>query len=110
MAVQLAAPVIGREPARDKRGAGSGFARLVIPVGAGMRGIGVARVEEERPLDLGDALRDVAQLDPRPAEVGQEPPILVPARRQGFEERQLGLVEIGPAAEAEEAKNAERQG
>jgi hypothetical protein len=75
-----------------------------------MRGIGVARVEGERPLDLGDALGDVAQLDARPAEIGEEPPILVPARCQGFEERQLRLVEIGPPAKAEEAKNAERQG
>src|SRR5438067_5215912 len=109
MAVQLAAPVVGGQPAFDKASAGSGVSRLVISMGTSMRGKGVARVELQRPLDLALARCNVAQFDPRPAEIGQEPPILVPARRQRFEERQLRLVKISAAAEAEEAKDAERQ-
>src|SRR5205807_739834 len=93
MAMQLAAPVVTRQPALDKGGASLRVAGLVIAMGAGMRGIGVVRVEGERPLDLARAGCDIAQLDPRPAEIGQEPPILVPARREAFEKRQLRLVE-----------------
>src|SRR5260370_33600036 len=99
MAVQLAAPVIAGQPALDKAGAALGIAGLVIAMGAGMRGIGIARVEVERALDFAGAGRDVAQFDARPAEIGQKPPILVPARREAEEQRELRLVELTPPAE-----------
>src|ERR1051326_6443674 len=78
MAVQLALPIVAGEPRLDKTGAAFGIARFVIDVRAGMRSKGVVRVERQRPLDLTRAGRDIACLDASPAEIGQEPPILVP--------------------------------
>src|SRR6266496_3894839 len=104
MAVQLAAPVVIRQPTFDKGGAAVGIAGLVVTMGAGMRGKGIACVEAERPLDLTRAGRDIAQLDARPAEISEEPPILVPTRREAFQQCELHLVKIGAAAEAQKAE------
>src|SRR5260370_42547148 len=110
MAMQLAAPVVTRQPGLDKGGATLGIPRLVIAMGAGMRGVGVPRVERERALDLARAGADIAQLDPRPAETGQKPPILVPPRRPASEQRQPRLVEINPPAEPQHPADPELPG
>src|ERR1700681_2030225 len=109
MAVQLALSGIAGQPRLDEAGAALGIAGFEIAVGAGMGGKGVARIVLQRALDLGGAASDVAKLDPRPAEIGKEPPILAPTRGQPFEQRQLRLVVVEPAAEAEQPQDAERQ-
>src|SRR5690348_3139715 len=105
MAVQLALPVVAGEPRLDKSGAAFGIARFVIAVRAGMRSKGVVRVERQRPLDLARAGRDIACLDASPAEIGQEPPILVPFGREAFEQRQLRLVVVDAAAEPKQTED-----
>src|SRR5579859_7506021 len=109
VAMQLALASVVGEPALDKASAAFRVARLEITVGAGMRGKGIARVALQRALDLCGAAGDIARLDPRPAEIGEEPPILAPMRRQAFEQRQLRLVMVDPATEAEQPENPERQ-
>lgn len=83
--MQLALAGVVRQPRLDKAGAAFRVARLEITMGAGMRGKGVARIAFERALDLGGAAPDVVQLDPRPAEIGEKPPVIAPMRRQPFE-------------------------
>src|SRR5881296_2067027 len=109
MTVKLAPLVVGGEPAGDKTGATRRVARLVIAMGAGVRRIGVLRIKRERALDLGGTGGDIAQLDARPNEIGQKPPILVPIRGEAQQQRQLRLVEIGAAAKPQETKDAKRQ-
>jgi hypothetical protein len=75
----------------------------------GMRGKGVVRVQRQCPLDLARTRRDIAGFDARPAEIGQEPPILVPSRREPFQQRQLRLVMVEPAAEPQQPEHPERQ-
>src|SRR5579872_4503560 len=85
MAMQLARPVIARQPAGNELRAALGVAGLEIAVGAGMGGVSVGRIAGEGALDLVDPLRKVAELDPRPTEIGQEPPLLAPMRRQALQ-------------------------
>ena len=78
--MQLTLAVVTGEPRRDECGAALGIARLVIAMRARMRRVGVLRIERERALDLARSRRDIARFDARPAEIGQEPPILAPLR------------------------------
>src|SRR5438477_11510945 len=100
MAMQLALSVVTGEPSVDESGAGLGIAGFEIAMRPGMRGVGIMRIERQRPLDLTRAGRDIAGLDTRPAEIGQKPPILVPLRRrQALQQSQPRFVVIDPAAE-----------
>ena len=109
MAVKLAAPIVLGEPSRKVSGPGLGVTRLVVAVGEGVRALGIPRVEEQGALDLGDAGGNVASLDARPAEKGQELPILPPMRREALQHRQLGLAVVAASAEAEQAEHSQRQ-
>src|SRR5438477_4792655 len=99
MAMQLALTVVTGHPAGNERGAGIGIAGLEIAMDAGMRSKGIVGVERERSFDFARPGSDIAGFDAGPAEIGQKPPILVPMRREPFQERQLRFVMIDPAAE-----------
>src|SRR5271169_4442449 len=92
MTMELAFAGVFRQPALDERRATPWITGFEIAVGAGMRGKGIARVALQRALDLGGAASDVAHLDPGPAEIAKEPPVVTPVRRQPFKQRQLRLV------------------
>ena len=74
-----------------------------------MRSKGVARIADKRAFDLTGAARDVAEFDARPAEIGEEPPIVAPVPRQAFEQRQLRLVVVDPPAKAQQPEHPQRQ-
>ena len=77
---------------------------------AAVDGIGVRRIEIERPLQQRDAALGVADLDPRPAERGEKPPVLLaPGRRHALQQRDLLRLEVFVAAESEQPVDAERE-
>jgi hypothetical protein len=109
MAMQLAAAVVARQPAGDKCGTGIGLAGLEIAMRTSVRGKSVVGVERQRPLDFARPDSDGAGFDARPAEIGQKPSILAPVRREPFQQRQLRLVMVEPAAEPQQPEHPERQ-
>src|SRR3954447_682637 len=105
MTMQLAAAVVSRQPAGDEGGAGIGLAGLEIAMRAGMRGKSVVGVERQRPLDFARPDSDGAGSGGAPAEKGQNPQTPAPARREPFQQRQLRLVMVEPAAEPQQPEH-----
>src|SRR4051812_18352423 len=109
MTMQLAAAIVSRQPAGDEGGAGISLAGLEIAMRAGVRRNSVVGVERQRSLDFARPDSDSAGFDAGPAEIGQKPPILAPVRREPFQQRQLRVVMVEPAAEPQQPEHSERQ-
>src|SRR5689334_21846113 len=99
------ARVLGH-PALDEGAPGLVVAFLVEDVGPRVRGVRVARVQGQRPFDQRRARRPAEGLGPREAEGAEEPPVVAVGRRRALEQRELLLVALLPAAEADEAVDA----
>src|SRR5579884_4074056 len=109
VAVELARRVVTAPPSGEKARAAAGITGLVIAMRAGMRRMRVPRVQRKRAFDQWNALGKRAGLDPRPAEIGEKPPILAPVGGKAFQQGALRLMMVAPLAKAEQAVDAESQ-
>src|SRR5579884_191860 len=109
VAVELARRVVTAPPSGEKARAAAGITGLVIAMRAGMRRMRVPRVQRKRAFDQWNALGKRAGLDPRPAEIGEKPPILAPVGGKAFQQGALRLMMVAPPAKAEQAVDAESQ-
>src|SRR5215207_3989135 len=75
-----------------------------------MGGMGVLTAELQCPLRDAEASADVAGFGVRPAEVGQEPPVIPVVPRMSLADGQLRLVVVCPTREGVEAIRPEQQG
>ncbi len=109
MPVQEAALFMRRQPGRQERAAGFRFALFEQRMGKPVRGAGVGRPLRQGPFGQFAADADLAGFGVRPAEIGQEPPVIAVMAGVALADREFGGVVVGPAGEGVEAEGAEQQ-
>ena len=86
--------------------AGRALAGLVVDVGADVGAVGIAGIDGERALDVGERAIDPARLHLGEGQRAQVPPVLAVGGRERLEQRQQLLLSPRAAGEADEAEHA----
>ena len=109
MSVQEAAPLMRRQPIRQECAAGFRFALFEQRVGKPVCRVGVGGPQRERPFGQCAAGVGIAGLGMRPAEIGEEPPVVAIMAGVPLADREFCGVVVGPAGEGVETEGAEQQ-
>src|SRR4051795_8365691 len=97
------------EPAREELVARRSIAGFEIAVCEDVRDVTILPAQRQRTLRLFDADAGITSLDVRPAEIGQEPPVITVVTSHPPADRKPGFVMIVAARESIEPECAEQR-